>query len=403
MYLKKEIGLLLFQFNCKTKIMRFKILIVAVFSIIISSCNVTPELKGKLSGTDFKKIYLGEIKSEYYKTYNIIDSAEIVNGEFRFDLTNKKPQLYFLGNGTLVGKVFIEQSKINVTGGLVKDEYNRDVIEWKVEGSGLHAKLDFYNHKKDSIAQQKKMNELSKKFYEAREKEDRETMKMIKDEQIAIMDHTRPIVDNLNTNTISANMDNAFGLYLYYTTKYARKEFKTIESIEKEREHLTEFGPEVQKSAYALKIEKSLKKYENCAIGKVAPELFGADTTGTVKSLSNFRGKYVIVDFWSSGCKWCRYETPNLLKTYNEFKDKGFTVLGVSSDWKKEMWMKAIHEDESYWDQILLAKKDIGSVMDEYCIRGIPHIILIDPEGKILEKDLRGEDIYNGVAKYMDK
>lgn len=114
---------------------------------------------------------------------------------------------------------------------------------------------------------------------------------------------------------------------------------------------------------------------------------------GNPISLSQFKGKYVLVDFWSSGCGWCRKETVYLQKAYDLFKDKNFTILGVSSDFRQKDWLRAIEEDKSFWNQLLMPKDTIKKVMDQYCIIGIPHIILIDPQGIIIAKELRGEEI----------
>ncbi len=381
--------------------MRIKIFSLSVVIATLYSCNSTPILKGEIEGAEFDKIHLCKIINEYYGQYEPIDSAMIVNGKFEIKLENISPQKYFIGNGTIGGSFFIEATDMEAKGMLEKGSNNRDIINWKVSGSPLQDIFATYTHKSDSIAQQKKMDKLSKQFYAAREKGDREIMKKIKDEQIKMIKASEPFIEDLNLKTIADNKDNVVGMYLYFSKQFRKFEYHTVQDITEGRKRIEEFGEVAKQSAYAEKMIQTLDDYEKCAIGNVAPDITGIDTTGTTKTLNDYRGMYVIVDFWSSGCKWCRLETPNLLKAYNSYKDKGFTVLGVSSDHKKEKWLEAIHEDKSYWDQILLERKDISPTMNKYCITGIPHIILIDPDGKILEKELRGEDIYKKVAKYI--
>ena len=151
-----------------------------------------------------------------------------------------------------------------------------------------------------------------------------------------------------------------------------------------------------------VKMQEGLDKFARCATGSVAPAITGIDLKGNSVSLNDFKGKYVLVDFWFAGCSWCRKETPYLLKTYNAFKDKGFTIYGVSTDRREEDWKKAIEEDKSYWNQVLLQKDDVKDVLESYCIVGFPHIILVDPEGKIVAKELRGDDLYNTVEKFVN-
>ncbi len=135
----------------------------------------------------------------------------------------------------------------------------------------------------------------------------------------------------------------------------------------------------------------------------MAPAIVGEDKMGKPVSLANFKGKYVLVDFWSSSCTWCRKETPVLLKTYKAFKDKNFTILGVSTDFKRTEWLKAIKDDGAIWDHLLLKGNDRKKIMDDYSIVGIPQILLVAPDGTIIAKNLRGNRIFETVKKAVTK
>jgi peroxiredoxin len=245
------------------------------------------------------------------------------------------------------------------------------------------------------------LDSLDYLFYQAREKNNRAEMERIKKTSGPYYDDSRKKFSQLLEQEKERTKGTYFGLYLYYSYSFQNNTISSKDEIQNVRKYINSFDSESKSSRYYNLIEETLCRFEKCATGAPAPLFSGLTTKGKITSLKQFRGKYVLIDFWSSGCHWCRLETPNLLKTYNAFKNKKFTILGVSSDYKEQEWKKAIAEDKSFWDQILLPKKDIRSVMDKYCIVGIPHIILIDPQVIIIAKELRGDDIYNTVAKYI--
>jgi len=152
-------------------------------------------------------------------------------------------------------------------------------------------------------------------------------------------------------------------------------------------------SPEVQQSIYGTYIREQIDNGKVGAIGTEAIDFTQADTAGLPVSLSSFKGKYVLVDFWASWCKPCRMENPNVLSAYERFKAKNFTVLGVSLDRSREAWIKAIQDDKLAWSQVSDLKFWNNAVAQQYRIQQIPQNFLIDPNGKIVGKNLRGADL----------
>jgi peroxiredoxin len=128
-------------------------------------------------------------------------------------------------------------------------------------------------------------------------------------------------------------------------------------------------------------------------VGKTVPELTMPDVNGKDVSISSFRGKYVLIDFWASWCGPCRMENPNVVKAYNEFKDKNFTVLGVSLDKEKDPWKKAITQDHLTWTHMSDLKYWNSQAVETFGFQGIPFNVLVDPSGKIIGESLRGEEL----------
>ena len=154
----------------------------------------------------------------------------------------------------------------------------------------------------------------------------------------------------------------------------------------------------VQESYYAKKLKGIIDMMKSTAIGSKAPDFTASDITGKEVSLSSLKGKYVLLDFWASWCSPCRQENPNVVKAYAQYKDKNFAILSFSLDDNKEAWQQAVTSDKLTWTQVSDLKGWSSSVANQYGIQSIPSNFLLDPDGKIIARDLRGDDLMKALS-----
>jgi peroxiredoxin len=159
----------------------------------------------------------------------------------------------------------------------------------------------------------------------------------------------------------------------------------------------------VRKFPSAVSLKESIEIAKKTGIGRFAMDFTQNDTLDIPVSLSSFKGKFVLIDFWASWCGPCRAENPNVVKVFNKYKDNNFHIIGVSLDrpGQKEKWLKAIHDDGLAWTQLSDLKFWDNEVARQYGIRAIPQNLLLDPEGKIIAKNIRGEELEKKVNEAM--
>ena len=157
---------------------------------------------------------------------------------------------------------------------------------------------------------------------------------------------------------------------------------------------------EIKDSYYGRVMGEVVTKLDALSIGKTAPAFSQSDPDGKMINLESFRGKYVLLDFWASWCGPCRQENPNLVRTYQKFQDK-LSILGISLDQKKDPWLKAIKDDQLTWPQVSDLKFWNNAVAELYQVRSIPANYLLDKEGKIIAKNLRGPDLERALEQLL--
>lgn len=166
-------------------------------------------------------------------------------------------------------------------------------------------------------------------------------------------------------------------------------------------ERFNKLSPRVRSLSLAKTLQTQLNAQKTVAIGNHAIDFVMDDDSGKPVSLSSFKGKFVLLDFWASWCGPCRAEMPFLNEIYQKYKDKNFEVVAVSIDSKKEHWLKAIKEDKMSWVQLSDLKGYKNDAALKYGVSAIPRNFLINPEGIVIAQDLRGEDIEKELSKII--
>jgi peroxiredoxin len=164
-------------------------------------------------------------------------------------------------------------------------------------------------------------------------------------------------------------------------------------------------SPALRNTETAVNFMKALEPLKHTAPGAMAPDFTQNDVNGVPVKLSSFRGKYVLVDFWASWCGPCRQENPNVVRVYNKYKEKNFTILGVSLDRQgaRADWLAAIKNDGLNWTQVSDLKYWSNAAAALFYVSSIPANFLIDPNGKIIAKNLRGDDLDEKLKEVLGK
>jgi peroxiredoxin len=339
------------------------------------------------------KVYL----NYYADGKSTMDSAEVKDGKFSFTGTLADPVMGSLrakyqevpGAKSMkaisynrdIKQVFLENSKIKMAS---VDSFANATIK----GSKSHtAYVSWTDLTKEETAQSAALNKEYSEYYK---KKDQAGMDKID----AAFDKLTEQKNIKNKQYLKDNPSSPIAMFVL-------KQYAGYDINADDVEPMFLALPEQLRASPAGKdMTEKLETAKKTGVGKMAMDFTQNDTLGIPVSLSSFRGKYVLIDFWASWCGPCRQENPNVVKAFNAYNNKGFTVLGVSLDQPtaKDKWMKAIHDDKLTWTQVSDLKYWKNDVAVQYGIQAIPQNFLIDPQGKIVGKNLRGEALNKKLA-----
>jgi peroxiredoxin len=305
----------------------------------------------------------------------IIDSVRLnSDSSFILEVRNSEPGFYRLN--------FFNKQFVNLI-------LNKEDINLKVDGHNQNGNAEIngstdteYFNRINTLMQsfQAKVTPLQNEYIQARNTNNEKKMQEIENKFISYQsDHTRKIKEEIRAMKHS--------IAALYAVNYlnAEEEFPFLDSL------ATEMKIKMPNSKYAKKFVEQVNNMRSLSVGQLAPEITLPDPDGNEVNLSSLRGKYVLIDFWAAWCKPCRMENPNVVKLYNQYNDKGFEVFGVSLDRKKEDWVEAIKKDGLRWTQVSDLEYFNSKAAALYQINAIPATYLLDKEGKIIGKNLRGK------------
>ncbi|HTB07560.1 MAG TPA: TlpA disulfide reductase family protein [Bacteroidia bacterium] len=340
-------------------------------------------INGTISNKDSGWAYLGHEDSTGF----VQDSTRIKDHKFTFMGKVAEPAMYYLmvtmGGDAKPLPFFIEDTTIQISG-------NKDSIQnATITGSASEALYEAY--RKMMMPLKMRQQAVYKSYDMAYQNKDKATMDSLEKvaEQMDKEEHDATIAYAV------ANPSSIIGAWAI------AKSMLFDPNLEQLHKAFNAFTPTVQKSKYGKKIKETIDIAERLAPGQPAPEFTLSDTAGKPVALSSFHGKYVLVDFWASWCGPCRRENPNVVAAYGKYKSKNFTILGVSLDDQKEPWLKAIHADGLHWNQVSDLKGWQSAAAAMYGIKSIPSNFLLDPDGKIIGHNLRGDALEEALAKAL--
>lgn len=337
------------------------------------------KINGTLAGADSGKIFL--VKAEAGQPV-ILDTCELVNNAFEFAGSVEIPEMHFLrlGERTYFAQFFLENSKILV-------DANKDSLRnTKIAGSETQDLFQLYLDEIDKL--NKESANLRNQYNQAMvsgNTDNADKAKIDYDAMVANM-------DVYAKNFISENRNSVVAPFIYLSQFANKAPFEELDTI------VNIFPEEIQNSLYVTELKKIIDSKRKTAIGTMAPDFTQNDTGGNPFQMSSLRGNYLLIDFWASWCAPCRQENPNVVALYKKYHDKGFNILGVSLDRNKEDWLKGIEEDGLTWKQVYDQNNKVATL---YGVKSIPHTILLDKEGRIIAKNLRGEELKKKLEELL--
>ncbi len=368
-----------------------KILLFLALSAAFVSCNKQAENEYEITGTiadaslDGKNVILE--KQGGYTGFIPVDTVKIENGKFIFKDTVSEPSLHFLSFEGIPD----QKATLILENGSITIAIDKDTLDNSVQG-GTYNNDKFHEYSKTMKTKSQKISKFKTDntplMMEATQKNDTVVMKRLNDEYKAIADD----IEKSTVDFIKNNPKAYINILVFPRLMNSRNLDDT-----QLKELYDSLDPELKET----KEGKEIGDMFAASVGNIAPEFSAPNPEGKTVSLKDAMGKVTIIDFWASWCGPCRKENPSVVAMYNELHDKGLNIIGVSLDKDDAAWKKAIADDNLTWSHISNLKFWEDPIAKQYGVQSIPATFILDASGKIVAKDLRGEELKAKVKELL--
>ena len=381
--------------------MKNLLLILPLFFLIFS-CNTTEplppntyEINGSAKGVyNGMRAYIKSVNAK--KREIIIDTAIVMNEMFSFNgkVSNASIKTFSI-NGIKGNLSFVlEPGRTNI------EIYKDSLYASKIDGSKNNE--DFNSFKKEQKKKAEALNELRGQINAARTSGDNDLYSELVAKNTKMNNESALFIHEFITD----HPESDFSLILLETIIDSRNQnvetfsnsYATLKKVVTKNDANKRIGQKIEAFIYKLESQKNLE------IGKIAPNFTSTTPNGETLALNDIKGKVTIIDFWAAWCGPCRRENPNVVKVYNKYHEKGLEIISVSLDreGQKQRWLKAIEDDKLDWHHVSGLKYFNDPVAQLYNITSIPATFILDQDGKIVAKKLRGNALEKKIAELLD-
>jgi len=374
---------------------------VLIAAVVVSSCNATGDpnnfsVSGKISHAPSQNVFLEQIVYDN-SAPKVVDSGKLAqDGSYKLKTVSKEQNLYLITIDHKPVSIFInDNNDIKVSADL-NTNFASPYISNSDATKSLYTFLNRFRSSDSSLAATYgAMDSLSK-------------INPNDSSIVVLQSEGSKVLQSLTAYMKDFIQKSNSPAAIYYVLSVAASKnavrIQELDSLATQASNRFKghSGLAAMKTAIAQAETSSNTQSQGVSwVDKQAPNLTMNDVNGKPVSINDFKGKYVLVDFWASWCGPCRQENPNVVAAYNKYKDKNFEILGVSLDQDKDSWMKAIKNDKLAWKQMSDLKQWESNAVSTYKIQGIPFNVLIDPTGKIVAQELRGPQLEEKLAEVL--
>ncbi|KFB00918.1 redoxin family protein [Mangrovimonas yunxiaonensis] len=373
-----------------------RIFYISILTLLITACKNEPKIDGFAINATIDAAANGKKVTLYAadpQNQTVLDTARVANGQVTLKGKVTHPDLYLL---TIEGQN--ERFPLMVENSLMELEINNDSLMGStITGSTENKIFDTFKSNLNPIREKNKT--LMAAYRTASQEKDTATMEALRTE---FEDFVQEI-NNKNLEIAKANNN----LVVSAMVLESLSNSNAVKIAEAKAIYDT-FTETVKTSPIGTRLGERLNNELATAEGSIAPNFSAPNPEGEMVALNDIKGKVTIIDFWAAWCGPCRKENPNVVKVYNKYHEKGLEIIGVSLDGTprqkdaKAAWTEAIEKDGLTWHQVSNLKYFNGPVAQQYNIRAIPATFILDAEGKIVAKNLRGKALEDKIAEMLD-